>query len=260
MRVRPLVAAALLAAACTSPSASPPPPSAGLTVYGAASLRTALGQLEPAWESAHPDMPLTVSTGSSAALRTQIELGAPADVFLAADTVNPQRLVEGGFADGDPVPLAVADLAIVTPIDNPGRVTDIADLARPGLKIIAAGPSVPISGYVDELLRRPGLPPGFAAAYRANVVSREDDVAAVLAKVQLGEGDAGIVYYPDAVASGTVHTIAMPRDLAVRATYAGVVVKASRDPVRARAFLDWLTGPEAQRILANLGFDPPAAG
>lgn len=257
----PLIVATLLAAACTDPAPSPQRRAGdGLIVFGAASLRNALTRLEPEWESTHPNVPLTIATGSSAALRTQIELGAPVDVFLAADTANPRRLVEGGLAAGDPVAIGVTEIAIVASPRIRGRITEVADLAQPGLKVIAAAPGVPISGYVEEMLRRPGLPPGFAAAYRANIVSHEDDAAAVLAKIELGEGDAAIVYYTDAVASGKVHTISLPRELAVQATYAGVVVKSSGRVEDARAFLDWLTGPVARPILEHMGFSRPGQG
>lgn len=258
MRAWPLIVAALFAGACTSPSPTPAP--GGLTVYGAASLRNALARLEPEWESTHATVPLTISTGSSAALRTQIELGAPVDVFLAADVANPGRLVEGGFAAGDPVAIGVTELVIVTPIGNPGQIDEVTDLARPGLKVIAAGPGVPISGYVEQLLRRPGLPPGFAAAYRANVVSHEDDVAAVLAKIELGEGDAALVYHTDAVASQKVDAISLPRELNVQATYAGVVITSADRAADGRAFLDWLTGPVARPILEHMGFSDPGQG
>lgn len=255
MRVWLLTVGALLAVACTSPPQRLD--RGGLTIYGAASLRIALETLKPAWEAKHPEASLTISTGSSAALRAQIELGAPADVFLAADAANPRTLADAGLAEGGLVAIVGNALAIVTPADNPGRIAALADLARPGLKVIAARPDVPISGYVQKLLGRPGLPPGFAAAYAANIVSREDDVAAVLAKIELGEGDAGIVYRTDASASSTVDTIPIPAAMNVRATYAGVVMKASRDRAAAHAFLDWIAGPDARAVLESLGFAAP---
>jgi molybdate transport system substrate-binding protein len=121
---------------------------------------------------------------------------------------------------------------------------------------------VPISRYaarlVDDLAKEPGYPADFAAAYDANVVSKEDNVKAVIAKIELGEGDAAIVYATDAKASDKVRSIDVPDAANVPATYDGVVVKASTNATAARAFLDWFAGPEGQAILDRFGFLPPS--
>jgi molybdate transport system substrate-binding protein len=229
----------------------------------AASLRDVLVAAEGAYETTHPGVALTVATGSSAALATQVEQGAPADVFLSADAANPRRLVDGGLADGDAVVFARNELAIIVPAGNPGNVSSPADLARPGLRVVAAGDAVPITIYATELVANlaaePGFPPDFAAAYAANVVSREDSVRSVLAKVQLGEADAGIVYATDAAAADDTRTIPVPAGANVPADYAGVVVGASPRADEAGAFLDWLAGPDGQAILGDFGFLPPAS-
>ena len=140
-------------------------------------------------------------------------------------------------------------------------MTTPADLARSGLKVIAAGDGVPITTYatqlVDNLAKEPGYPAGFVAAYAANIVSKEDNVKAVVAKIELGEGDAGIVYVTDAAASTGIKSIDVPDAANVRAIYAGVVVKASPHRDAAKAFLDWLAGPDGRRILSSFGFLPP---
>ncbi len=238
-------------------------PATELTIYGAASLATALEKLEAAYEAGHPGTTITISTGSSAALETQIEQGAPADVFLAADITNPKKLVDKGLADGAAVNIAGNQLVIVVPADNPGRLASPADLARPGLKVIAAGDDVPVTTYarqvVDHLARIEGYPAGFAAAYAANVVSKEDDVQAVVAKVELGEGDAAIVYMTDAEGSSKLATIALAPQANVAAIYAGVVLKSSTNIAASHTLLDWLIGAEAQLILAQLGFTEPTS-
>lgn len=254
-----LLAAAVLGTAVLAGCAAD---SSSLTVFGAASLGGALDKVKTAYEAAVPGAVLTISTDSSAALETQIEQGAPADVFLSADTAQPQKLIDAGFATGDPVVFARNRLTVIVPAGNPGGITSAVDLARSGLKIVAAGDEVPISRYAAQLIANlatePGYPPGFAAAYTANVVSKEDNVRAVVAKVELGEGDAAIVYLTDAAASVKVRTIDLPDDANVPASYAGVVVtKASRADAAA-AFLAWLAGPDGQAILATFGFLPPA--
>ncbi len=246
----------LLLAACSSTADQ-----VDVTVYGAASLRDVLERLATDYEAATPGTTITVSTDASSALEAKIELGAPADVFLSADTSEPQALVDKGMTDGPAVDFASNSLVIIVPRDDPAGLRTPADLATPGLKIIAAGEAVPITGYatrvVDELARQPGYPAGFAAAYAANIVSREDSVKAVVAKIELGEGDAAIVYATDAAGSTKVASIALPAAANVTATYAGVVLKRSSSIEPARAFLDWLAGPDGQAILSSFGFQAP---
>jgi molybdate transport system substrate-binding protein len=221
-----------------------------------------LEQATAAYEAAHPGTTITLATDSSAALAAQIEQGAPADVFLSADTATPRRLVDAGLAAGDPVVFAANTLVVIVPVDNPGGVRTPADLARAGLDIIAAGDEAPISTYAQRLVanlaRVPGYPADFEAAYQANVVSREDNVKAIVAKLGLGEGEAGIVYASDAGASSAVRAVEVPDDANVAATYAGVVVGASPRAEAAARFLEWLTGPEGQAILAGAGFLLPS--
>lgn len=277
MRSRLLVAIGILAlalAACSS-GASPSPssqtstaPATGtaaskvdLTIYLAASLTGPLGKAKAAYEAATPGTTITLSPDSSSALETQIEQGAPADVFLSADTTNPNKLVDKGLAGGDPVTFAGNRLTVIVPAANPAGITSPADLAKPGIKVIAAGDEVPITKYatllVANLAKESGYPADFVAAYTRNIASREDNVKAVVGKIELGEGDAGIVYVTDAKASNNVTTIDVPASANVPATYAGVVVKASRNAAAAKAFLDWFAGPDGQAILSTFGFLPP---
>jgi molybdate transport system substrate-binding protein len=254
----------LVVGACSSAGASPggPAEAVELTIYGAASLKSALDQAKAAYQAANPGTTLTISTDASSALETQIEQGAPADVFLSADTTNPRKLVDAGLADGAPVTFARNELTIVVPADNPAGITTPADLATSGIKVIAAGDEVPITTYatrlVENLAREAGYPADFIAAYTANIVSREDNARAVVAKIELGEGDAGIVYVTDARVSTRVATVDVPDSASVPAVYDGVVVKASRNTAAAGAFLDWFAGPEGQGILGGLGFLPPS--
>lgn len=233
-----------------------------LVVYAAASLKNSLAAAAAAYETSHAGATVTVSTDSSAALATKIEQGAPADVFLSADTANPQKLVDEGLATGRVVPFARNALAIVVPANGPANVDSPDDLARPGLRIIAAGDAVPISRYAAQLVAKlaalPAYPVDFASRYTENVVSKEDNVAAVLAKIELGEGDAAIVYATDAKGSSKVSTIAVPEAANVTATYGGVVVRDSPHLDAAAAFLAWVAGPDGQAVMATFGFRPPS--
>ena len=247
------------ASASAAPASAAP---AQLTIYAAASLKAVLAKVKTAYEAANPGTTLTISTDSSTALETKIEQGAPADVFLSADTANPQKLVDKSLAGGALVTFAANLLTVIVPAANPAGIQSPADLAKPGVKIVAAADGVPIQKYaatlVTNLAKEAGYPAGFAGAYAANVISKEDNVGAVASKISLGEGDAAIVYVTDAKAWDNIRTIAVPADANVPATYGGVVVRASANQGAAAAFLAWLAGPDGQAILATFGFLPPA--
>lgn len=255
-----------IVAACTGTPASVAPNAevpVELNVLAAASLKGALEAAKMAYETSHPGVTLTISTDSSAALEIKVEQGAPADVFLSADSSNPKKLVDGGFADGAAVVFAGNQLTLIVPRDNPAGIASPADLAKAGVKVIAAGDEVPITKYatvlIQNLAKEAGYPAGFETAYIGNVVSKEENVNAMVAKVALGQGDAAIVYVTDARASTDVLAIDVPATANVPVTYAGVVVKASTNADAAKAFLDWLAGAGGQAVLATFGFLPPSA-
>jgi len=273
-----IVAGVVLAACTGAPGATVAGPTTALTsaptavasgqavslqVLGAASLKSALDKAKAAYETAHPGTTITVSTDSSAALETQIEQGAPADVFLSADTTNPQKLVDGGYASGSPVVFAKNLLTIIVPTGNPAHIVGPIDLAKEGVRVIAAGPEVPITKYATQLIKNVAATTSdaarFQAAYAANIVTNAENVKAIAAQIELGQGDAAIVYVTDAKASTKVETVAVPAAVNVPASYAGVVVKASENAAAAQAFLEWFAGPGGQAILAGLGFLPPGS-
>ncbi len=274
-RLRSAVLAAALVAVfggCSAGGASPIPSAtstpvpaatqpAELVVYGAASLKGLLEAAKSAYEATIGDITIVLSTDSSAALATKIEEGAPADLFLSADTANPQHLVDEGLAAGEMISFAGNELAIIVPVDNPAGIESPRDLAADGVRIIAAGDEVPITTYASQLIAQlaalPGYPDDFADAYATNVLSKEENVKAVVAKIALGEGDAGIVYATDAAAGTDVETVPIPPNSNVFATYAAIVINGSPRAAEAHAFLDWLTGPEGLAILQGLGFQPP---
>ncbi|HVA85195.1 MAG TPA: molybdate ABC transporter substrate-binding protein [Candidatus Saccharimonadales bacterium] len=268
-----LMAVTLIAGACSGSAASPAGstatgnpdgtvPAAHLTVFAAASLTDAFKALADAYDTAHPGTGITISFDSSAALRTQIEQGATADILASADTTNPQKLVDEGQGIGPVTVFAGNLLTVVVPPGNPANIQTPADLAKPGVRFVAATATVPIQKYATQLIanlaKQPGYPADFVAAVTKNTVSKEQDVTSILAKIELGEGDAGIVYASDAAGAGSkVKTIDVPTAANVPARYGAVVTKASKNPAAAEAFLQWLTTPPAQAILARYGFLPP---
>jgi molybdate transport system substrate-binding protein len=234
------------------------PTGTSITVAGAASLQDALNAAATRYESTHAWTGVQFTFDASSTLRTQIEQGSPVDVFASADTTNPQQLVDHGLAAG-PVRLIARNGLVIVVARSTSRVATPLDLARPGVKVVAAGPDVPITKYTNQLLANlaglPGYPPDFAARVGANVVSREDNVRAIVTRLDLGEGDAGIVYATDA-ASADISTVEIPASANVVADYGAVMLTASKHRAEAQAFLDWLAGPDGQAVLARFGFLP----
>jgi molybdate transport system substrate-binding protein len=261
MRAVVLLAASLVAVAACSAAAPQTTATGSLTVFAAASLKSAFTDLQGAWATKHPNTSLVFSFDASSALEAQIEQGAPADVFASADTSNPEKAVDHGFAQAPLTRFAGNLLTLVTPIDNPAHLQTPADLARPGVRIVAAGDNVPITTYANHVVANlaalPGYPPGFAEAVPRNVVSKEDNVRAVLTRVELGEADAGIVYVTDAKTSTKVGTIPIPEGANVPATYAAVVVSKSANQFTAAEFVHWLADADAQAVLGRYGFLRP---
>ena len=145
-----------------SVSAAPSAEPVELTIYGAASLKGVLEAAKAAYETSNTGTTVALSTGSSAALETQIDQGAPADVFLSADTTNPKKLVDAGLADGAAIIFAGNELTVIVSTANPAGIASPKDLARSGVKVIAAGDEVPITKYatqlVDNLAKEAGYP------------------------------------------------------------------------------------------------------
>jgi molybdate transport system substrate-binding protein len=248
---------AVLIGGCSPTGVASPTRHVELTILAAASLKDALDDAKTAYETANPGTTLLISTDSSSALELKIEQGAPADVFLSADMANPQKLVEFGLAAGEPIVFAENELVIVVPTSGP-TVQYPGDLAAPNVRIVAAADGVPITTYAEEAVAKlatlAGYPRDFAAAYEANVVSREDNVKAVIAKIELDEGDAAFVYITDALASDKVAEVQLPVAANVRAKYGGVVLRASMHAGEAAEFLSWLSEPPGQEILGRFGF------
>jgi molybdate transport system substrate-binding protein len=220
-------------------------------VLAAASLTESFGALEAEFEKRFPESQIEVSYGSSSALATQIENGAPADVFASADMQNMQRVHAAGLVD-QPRPFAANTLQIVVPAGNPKQITGLADLGKPDLVIAMAAPAVPAGRVAAETFGRAGLP--------IPESSQEPDVKAVLHRVVLGEADAGLVWTTDVLAAGsTVQGIAIPAALGGQTTYPIAQVKAGTGGTAGAAFIDFILSDTGQQILQRHGFKPPCA-
>ena len=249
-----LLAALALAAA---PSRAPAPRT--LTVFAAASLSDAFAELGRIVELSRPGLSVRFNFAGSQQLVAQLELGAPADVFASADERWMRRAAERGLVAGEPVVFARNRLVVVVPTSNPGRIERLQDLARPGVKLVLAAEVVPAGRYAREALAHlgeaPGFPTGYARRALANLVSNEENVKAVVARVQLGEADAGLAYRSDVTPAVAPHVrvLEIPDDRNVVAEYPIAVLAAAADTADARAFVAAALGPEGRRVLERHG-------
>lgn len=240
-------------------TAAPKPEPRSLTVFAAASLTDAFAEIGAAFDAANPGVTTTFNFAGSQALRTQIEEGAPVDVFASASGKEMDTLVTGAFVGADTVQVLLTNkLVVILPTDNPAALEKLEDLASPGIKIVLAAEEVPVGKYARQALDL--MDAAFGAGYKdqvlANVVSNEDNVKQVVAKVQLGEADAGIVYVSDMVASPELKSIEIPADLNVIAKYPiGPLVKSENAELAAK-FVEYVLSADGQAVLARWGFLP----
>lgn len=230
-----------------------------INVFAAASLKDAFTEAGAVLARRRPGFAARFNFAGSQQLALQITQGAEADVFAAADERSIDAVAGKGMLAGAPVVFARNRLVVLTPAANPGRVSRLEDLATPRLKLVLAAEAVPVGRYSREALARLGGAPGFGADFAArvlrNVVSEEDNVKAVVAKVQLGEADAGIAYVSD-VTPGVrrvVRLVPIPDAYNVIAAYPIAVLAASRRKADARAFVDFILSADGQRLLGRHG-------
>jgi molybdate transport system substrate-binding protein len=237
------VLAVLVAAGASARSSVHGQAQAQVTVFAAASLTDVF----PAIDSSQK-----YSFGGSNALATQITKGAPADVFASANTSIPAQLYAKGLI-GKPVNFTRNTLVIVVPKSNPANIHTVYDLAKPGVKIDVANSAVPVGSYTLQILKNMNL----TAKVAANFVSQETDVREVLAKVALGQADAGFVYSTDAqTVPGQVTVIKMPAWAQPKITYAMAVVSSSGDKTDAQAFITKVLSKAGQATMQKYGFLP----
>lgn len=232
-----------------------------LIIYAASSLTEAFTEIGAEFEARQPEIRVVFNFAGSQALSTQLEHGAVADVFASADTVHMDRLHEKGLLAEQPVPFAKNRLIVALPATNPGKVSNLPDLARPGLAIVIAQEHVPVGRYTRQVLANLSANAAYGSAFRdavlANVRSEELNVRQVLAKVVLGEADAGFVYVSDiAASSATVKTLEIPEHANVMAEYPIALLASAKEEALARSFIEFLRSAIAQDILRQAGLQP----
>jgi molybdate transport system substrate-binding protein len=235
--------------AATSSAASTDKLAGTVSIFAAASLQDTFTALGRKFQAAHPRTKLVFSFGPSSGLATSITQGAPVDVYASASTKNMDVVVKAGDAT-NPVPFATNVMEIAVPAGNPGKVTGLRDLARKGVKVAVCQPQVPCGVNATTLFRN--------AKITVKPVSQEVDVTSVLAKVKLGEVDAGIVYVTDVLAAGSkVKGIAIPAGVNASTSYPIAALTKAPNKDAAQAFTDYVLSAEGSAILTAAGFQKP---
>ncbi|MCB9753925.1 MAG: molybdate ABC transporter substrate-binding protein [Myxococcales bacterium] len=224
-----------------------------LVVFAASSLTEAFQALERGFERANPGVDVRLAFAGSQVLRLQIEQGAAADVFASANEQHMRALVDAGLVTRSEI-FAENELVVIVPAR--GSSVERFEQLDQATRIVIGTESVPVGVYTRQVLDRvaPALGEGFAAALRERVVSEENNVRLVRAKIELGEADAAFVYRTDATASTRVRVVPIPDALNVRASYPIGLVQASPRAALAARFLDYTRSAEGRAALRRHGF------
>lgn len=222
----------------------------GVTVFAAASLTESFTQIGKDFEAANPGTKVTFNFAGSSQLATQINEGAPADVFAAASPATMKTVTDAGNGDGTPVTFVKNQLVIAVPKGNPDGVAGLADLTRPGVKVALCAEQVPCGAAARKALT--------AAGVELTPVTLERDVKAALSKVKLGEVDAALVYRTDATAaSSDVDGVQFPESAGAVNDYPMVVLKDAPNRAVAEAFVTYVRSTEGMAVLTAAGFQAP---
>ena len=255
-----LVLAAAMLLACMGPAlgeAAAEP--VELLVSAAASLTDVMPKVAEAYVLAAPNVTLTFTYGSSGALRTQIEEGAPVDVFLSANLKHMNALADEGLLlpDSDK-PLLENKVVLIVPMDSTLAFTSFADVASDAVTLVGIGEpaSVPAGQYAQQVFESLGI--WDAVSAKANFAT---DVRQVLLWVEEGAVDCGVVYATDAMTSAAVTVVAeAPEGSVDRILYPAAVIASTKQQEAALQFLSFLYSPEAMAAFEAFGFSPAPAG
>jgi len=262
-----LLAVCLLFAACGgsttttggSGTATSTPKAVTLNVFAAASLTESFTEIGTKFHAAHSNDTVRFNFGGSQALVQQLISGASGDVFASADQTNMMKASSAGLVS-NPQVFARNKLVVIIPNSNPGKINSLKDLANKGVKIDIEGPTVPAGKYslqvLDKMAQSADYGKSYESAVKANFISQEDNVKAVVTKVQLGEADAGFVYLTDVTSnvSSKVKELTIPDNFNVVAAYPIATTKNSPNASDAQAFVQYVLSSDGQAVLQKYHF------
>ncbi|HET9888992.1 MAG TPA: molybdate ABC transporter substrate-binding protein [Mycobacterium sp.] len=242
--------AGLIGCSSKSPSAQPSQASGKVVVFAAASLKPAFTQIGQQFRAQNPGLGVDFEFAGSSDLATQLTQGATADVFASADTAEMDTVSKAGLLTGDPTTFASNTLVIVTAPGNPKKIGSFADLAKPGLNVVICQRPVPCGAATHRVEDSTGI--------RLNPVSEELSVTDALDKVTSGQADAALVYVTDAKNAGAkVATVNFPEAAGAVNVYPIGVLRKAPLATQAQKFVELVTSPTGQQILAQAGFAKP---
>lgn len=230
-----------------------------VNVFAAASLADAFEEMEEVFEADNPGAEVQLNFAGSSTLLTQIQQGAPADVFASADEAKMSTALQEGLVE-EPRDFVTNELAVVVPQSNPAEIESLEDLAAEDVTLVLAEDGVPVAEYAEEVLEKAEgeYGKGFSGSVMENVASREGDVKAAANRVSLDEADATFVYESDITPDieERVQVVEIPPALNVVASYPLAATTGAQDPVLARRWKEFVFSAEGRRILREWGFDP----
>jgi molybdate transport system substrate-binding protein len=233
-----------------------------LTILAASSLIDAFGELGKTFEQQNEGVTVKQSFESSSTLLTQIQQGAPADVFASAAREEMGTAVEDGLVAGQPEVFVKNREIIMVPKDTPAGIKEFPDVAEPGVKLALAQKDVPAADYALQILDKANARygPSFKKDVLSNVVSREADVRASVNRVVVGDADATFGYASDYTVDvrNRVKVVQIPPDLNIIATYPIAALKDAEDSELAKKWVELVTSKEGQRVLEKWNFEPAA--
>lgn len=234
----------------TGAKATTAPKKQTLTVFAATSLTATFNTLGKAFEAANPGVTVTYDYDGTSTLVTQLGQGAPADILASADEVNMQNAVKQNLISGTPVDFATNVLEIATSPGNPKNITGWADLAKPGIKVDVCADGVPCGNATEDVEKATGV--------TLKPISQEQNVGDVLAKVESGDADAGVVYVTDVKGAGSKVTgVNFPEAQQAINTYPIAATASSQNAALAKKFIAYVTGAAGQKLLKEAGFGAP---
>jgi molybdate transport system substrate-binding protein len=231
-----------------------------LIIFAASSLTDAFNDLAEAFQAQHEGVDIMLNFAGSSQLAAQLMEDATADIFASANPIQMQHVIDDGrIATGTEILFVTNRLTVIVPSNNPAGIGSFEDLAQANLQLVLAVEGVPVRQYTDEIVA--AMPADFQERFYSNLVSEEDNVRRVAAKVALGEADAGIVYSSDVTPdiARQVQQIAIPDAQNVIATYPIALLSDAAYAETAQRFIDFVLSNEGQSILSSWGFGSPPA-
>lgn len=263
MRFFAILLATMYCCAAVAASSAQENLAGSVTVYAATSLTDVFEAFGDAFAADHPEVSVLLNFANSATLAAQIAAGAPADIFASANELQMEKVVDSGRVDAETVEtFAHNRLIVIVPADNPAAIHSPEDLAGDGILLVLAAVGTPIRAYADAMLASYSADYGeeFSDRVRRNLVSEESNVRQVVARVALGEADAGIVYHSDAIGDVAERLTTVPIEERHNqlASYPIAPLNDSSAPALANAFIRYVNSAAARPILAEFGFCWPA--